>query len=204
MAIIDNHMKIFIQQVLLLIKQYQALLMISTACLTFVMAYGCGYHFRAVDKPAGGGIQSLAIPLIKSTSTSLGFEGDFTTIIREEFARRSKVPLVAREEASAVLIGTVFQIKTEPVSYDIIRTTIEGEETRYEVTNQRWLEIELNAKVVDRASGKPIWQDKKMTERATFVVSTDPLTNRFNQRMAAREMARRFAKRIYLKTMERF
>ena len=178
--------------------------MISLICLTIVVAYGCGYHFRAVDKPVSEGIQSLAIPLIKSTSSSLGFEGDFTTIIREEFASHSKVPLVAREEASAVLIGRVSQIKTDPVSYDIFRTTVQGEETRYEVTNKRWLEIELNAKLIDRASGKPIWQDKKMTERATFVVSTDPLTNRFNQRRAAREMARRFAKRIYLKTMERF
>jgi hypothetical protein len=178
--------------------------MISLICSTIFLAYGCGYHFRAVDKPVGKGIQSLAIPLIKSTSSSLGFEGDFTTIIREEFASYSKVPLVAREEASAVLVGRVSQVKTEPVSYDIFRTTIEGEETRYEVTNKRWLEIELNAKLIDRASGKPIWQDKTMTERATFVVSTDPLTNRFNQRRAAREMARRFAKRIYLKTMERF
>ena len=129
---------------------------------------------------------------------------DFTTIIREEFASRSKVPLVPREEASAIFIGRVSKIKTDPVSYDIIRTTVDGEETRYEVANKRWLEIELDAKLIDRASGKPIWQEMTMTERATFAVSSDPLTNRSNKRKAVQEMARRFAKRIYLKTMERF
>jgi hypothetical protein len=185
-------------------KQYKALLMISPICLTLVLAYGCGYHFRAVDKPVGEGIKGLAIPLIESTSSSMGFEGDFTTIIREEFASRSKVPLVPREEASAIFIGRVSKIKTDPVSYDIIRTTVDGKETRYEVANIRWLEIELDAKLIDRASGKPIWQEMTMTERATFAVSSDPLTNRSNKRKAVQEMARRFAKRIYLKTMERF
>ena len=33
---------------------------------------------------------------------------------------------------------------------------------------------------------------------------TDPLENRYNQRVALEEIARRLAKRVFLKTMERF
>ena len=165
---------------------------------------GCGYHFRASGEPIGVKIQSLAIPLISSTSSSLGFEGDFTAIIREEFVSRSKLPLLPKEEASTVLMGRISEIKTEPVGYTTLETTVQGEKTRYEVTDRRRLRIKLDAKLVERTGGKPIWQAKAMEERATFNVTADPLTNRFNQREAVREIARRFAKRIYLKTLERF
>ncbi|OPX38801.1 MAG: hypothetical protein B1H12_01625, partial [Desulfobacteraceae bacterium 4484_190.2] len=65
-------------------------------------------------------------------------------------------------------------------------------------------EVELNAKLIDRDSGKTIWQAKNMTERAAFEVSVDPLSNRFNQKKALQAIARRLAQRLYLKTMDRF
>ena len=192
------------QKMYLFTKQYKMRLMALSLYLTLALTQGCGYHFRGADKPRDEGFQSLAIPLIQSTSSSLGFEGDFTTIIREEFASRSKVPMLPREEASVVLIGKVSEIRTDPVSYDTFLKTVDGEEIKYSVTNKRWLEIELDAKLIDRVSGKTIWQAGNMAERAAFEVSADPLSNRFNQKKALQEIARRLAKRLYLKTMDRF
>jgi len=191
-------------QMQLFTKRHKALLKVFPLYLALALTQGCGYHFRGADKPRDEGFQSLAIPLIQSTSSSLGFEGDFTTIIREEFASRSKVPMLSREEASVVLIGKVSEIRTDPVSYDTFLKTVDGEEIKYSVTNKRWLEIELDAKLIDRVSGKTIWQAKNMAERAAFEVSTDPLSNRFNQKKALQEIARRLAQRLYLKTMDRF
>lgn len=196
-SIINQKMRLFMQQ-------NKTILMVISLYLSIVLTQGCGYHFRAVDKPNGEGIQSLSIPLIQTTSSSLGFEGDFTTIIRQEFASRSKVPLVSSEEASAVLIAKVYEINTDPVSYNTLRTMVDGEETKYSVTNKRRMRIKLDAKLIDRVSGKPIWQDRDMAEKAIYEVSDDPLTNRYNQRKAFQKMARRFAERFYLKTMERF
>jgi hypothetical protein len=134
----------------------------------------------------------------------LGFEGDFTTVIRDEFLSRSRLPLVAKEEAGAVLIGRISEIETEPVSYETLKTTVNGEETKYEVTVRRRLTIRLDAKLIDSASGNTLWQEKGMEERAAFDETDDPLRNRFNQRGALQEIARRFATRLYLKTIERF
>jgi len=111
---------------------------------------------------------------------------------------------VPRDEAAAVLTGKVYEIRTEPLSYNIIRSTVQGEVITYEVTNSRRLRIKLDARLVDRKTGKVIWADKVMEDKATFEVSEDPMSTRFNQRKALREMARRLAKRIYLKTFERF
>jgi len=80
-------------------------------------APGCGYHFRPTGEPVGIAIDSLAIPLFKSTSVEKGFEADFTRVLREEFASHGKVPLVSEETAQYLLTGRVYDIWTEPVSY---------------------------------------------------------------------------------------
>ena len=75
------------------------------ACYSFL---GCGYHFRADGRPVGIKIESLSIPLIESTSSNIGFEADFTRIIREEFISHAKVPLVSSSKAQAVLTGRIY------------------------------------------------------------------------------------------------
>lgn len=187
-----------------LTSRNRALFFSLTACLILWVLSGCGYHFRATGEPMGIHIPSLAIPLMASASSSLGFEGDFTRVIREEFISHAKVPLVSEDEAAVVLIGEVREIKTEPLSYSLVQNTVQGESVTYEVTDTRWLKIILDARLVDRNTGKVIWKDKAMEEKAIFSVGTDPLTNRYSQRKAAKEIARSLAKKIYLKTMERF
>ncbi|MBW2614604.1 MAG: hypothetical protein JRD02_00295 [Deltaproteobacteria bacterium] len=185
-------------------KQYKALLPILAVLLFLLFAAGCGYHFRGTGKPVGLQIEGLAIPLMESTSSSLGFEGDFTRIIRQEFASHARFPLVSREKASTVLIGKVYDIKTDPYTYNLTQTMVAGEKTNYSTTSARWLKIKLDVKLVDRKTGKIIWHDKKMEEETTFAVGTDPLANRYNERRAVQQIARSLAQRIYLKTMERF
>lgn len=168
------------------------------------MFLGCGYHFRADGRPLGIKIQSLAIPLIESTSSKIGFEADFTRIIREEFISHAKVPLVRRENAQAVLTGRVYDLRTEPLTYNIQEQTVRGQLTTHEVTNRRRLRIKIDIRLTEIGSGEVIWHEKAMEERASFIVENDPLANRFNQQQALKRIARRLAKRIYLKTMERF
>jgi len=76
-----------------------------------------------------------------SPSSNLGFEGDFTMMIRQEFVKHSQVPLVSKDQAAVVLIGRVVDIKTEALSYKITDGT-------FEVTTSRWLKIKLSAKTV--------------------------------------------------------
>ena len=65
---------------------------------------GCGYHLQATDRPMGGlQIDSLSIPLMASPSSSLGFEGYFTKVIRREFLSQSKIPFASKDKAAAVL-----------------------------------------------------------------------------------------------------
>ena len=186
------------------LKPFWIVLVCWFVCLCLGGIPGCGYHLKPTGDLSVVQYQSLAIPLMESSSSFLGFEGEFTRVIREEFAGHAKVPIVPRDEAAAVLTGKVYEIRTEPLSYNIIRSTVQDKVITYEVTNSRRLRIKLDARLVDRKTGKVIWADKVMEDKATFEVSEDPMSTRFNQRKALREMARRLAKRIYLKTFERF
>jgi hypothetical protein len=184
--------------------RFKALLISLPVLLSLSMFMGCGYHFRATGQPIGIRISSLAIPLVTSTSSSLGFEGDLTRIIREEFISHSKIPLVPEREAAAVLVGSVYEIKTEPLSFSLDQKTVDGQVTTHEVTDTRWLKIKLDARLLDKITGQAIWENRSMEEKAVFSVTTDPLANRYNKRKALQEIAESLAKRIYAKTMERF
>jgi outer membrane lipopolysaccharide assembly protein LptE/RlpB len=162
-----------------------------------IMASGCGYQLQATGQPIRISIASMAIPLMESPSSNIGFEGDFTKMIRREFVSHSQVPLVSKEKAAAVLIGKVTSIKTEPLSYRVADNT-------FDVTSSTWLKIKLQAKLVDATTGKIIWNDPNMQEKAAFTVDSDPLRTEYNQRRATKKIAQLLAERIYLKTMERF
>ena len=183
-------------------RRFFTSLLVVTILLVGCM--GCGYHLRATGEPMGIKIESLAIPLMTSTSSNKGFEADFTRIIREEFISHAKVPLLAREKAQAILIGRIYDTRFQPLTYDLQQQTVGGQVTTHEVTSSRRMKVRLDVQLTDRASGKVIWREKSMKEEAGFIVGTDPLANRYYQQQALQKISRRLAKRIYLKTMERF
>jgi hypothetical protein len=182
--------------------RHGTLLLISIASM--LVCIGCGYHFSANGKPVGIEINSIAIPLVTSSSSEKGFEADFTRIIREEFISHSEVSLVETEQADMVLTGRISEIKTQPLSYDSRQYEAGGRVVTHETTNSRRLKIRLDISLVERATGKTIWHDGDMEEDAQFNVETDPITTQYNQQQALIKISRLLAKRIYLKTMERF
>ena len=165
---------------------------------------GCGYHIRANGRPVGIEFSHLAIPLIESHASTLAFEADFTRILRQEFIRHAQVPLVSEERAQMVLSGTIYEITTSSLTYDTQEVSINGETRNYSVTTSRRLKIKLDMRLTERATGKIIWRDREMEEKARFSLGDGPLETRYNRRTALQTIARNLSKRIYLKTMERF
>ncbi|MBW1668716.1 MAG: hypothetical protein JRI79_12630 [Deltaproteobacteria bacterium] len=164
----------------------------------------CGYSLKASGEPVGIELQSLAIPLAKSTSSHLGFESTFTRIIREEFISHARVPLVSESRAQAVLLASIHDIHTDVLGYESRQQNVGGRTVTYAVTNRCQLRVRLSVKLVDRRKGKVIWQEDAMEDKASFAVSEDPLATRYYRDQALMVVARRLAKRIYMKTMERF
>lgn len=165
---------------------------------------GCGYQFRADGEPVGIEIKSIAIPMVESTSSEKGFESDFTTVLRNEFISHARVPLKNKDQASMILQVEIYEVNTQPLTYDTTRTEVSGRVVTHETTSSRRLILRLNASLIDNSSGKAVWNDISMTEEAGFTVTADPLVNRKNQKEALIKIARLLSERIYNRTMERF
>jgi len=182
----------------------QGSLKIITALTLILISAGCGYNFRATGEPVGVSFTSIAIPLFDSTSSDRGFEAEFTEIIRNEFISRSKVPLVSKDRASAVLFGKISAISTQPLTYNSVKKTVNGNTVNYETVGSSKLIVRLSISMKDAATGKTLWQEDSMEESADFKASDDPVQNRYNMDQAIRSIASLMAKRIYLNAMERF
>ena len=98
----------------------------------------------------------------------------------------------------------ITHIFTDPLAYDTQEVTVSGIPSVYRQTNRRRLRLTLDVKMTDRKSGKVIWYEPAMWEQAFFEVTTDPLQTQYNQDQALRQIAKKLAFRIYLKTIERF
>ena len=182
-------------------KSFNSALLLLVCCLMFT---GCGYQFRKAGTPIGVTLDTIAIPLFPTTSSFVGFEADFTRILREEFITHSRVRIVSKENAQAVLSGSISSIITEPLTFSVKKQTIHGFVSTDAITSSREMRVRVEAKLTDRATGTIIWQDGSFIGETTFSVSSDPLRTRHYQRQAFIVIAQDIATRIYSKTMERF
>ena len=181
-------------------RHYQCLSLI----LLLAMSSGCGYSFRADGRPVGIGISSLAIPLIESTSSERGFEGEFTAVLRNAFISHGRVPLENTSEAEMTLKGSVHEIETQPLTYNSVQQAGSGRIFTHETTSSRRLSLKLDIKLIENKTGKIIWHDSSMVEEESFAITADPLVNRHNREEALRKIARLLSEKVYQKTMERF
>lgn len=175
-------------------------LTVIACCITS----GCGYQFRNAGAPIGVTLDTIAIPLFPTTSSFVGFEADFTRILREEFITHSRVRIVSKENAQAVLSGSIYSIITEPLTFSVRKQTIHGFDSTDAVTSSREMRVRVEAKLTDKDTGTIIWQDGSFIGETTFSVSSDPLRTLYYQRQAFIAIAQDIATRIYSKTMERF
>jgi hypothetical protein len=178
------------------------LLLMSLLSGSFIL--GCGYQFRASGEPLGIKLQSLAIPMIQSSSSELAFEAIFTKVFRDTFISQTDVPLLPEGKADAVLAGRIFEIREEPIAFSQTQQNVGDRVTTYSVTSRRQIIITMDAKFTIKATGKVLWHEPAMVERATYSVGTDPLVNRFNEQQAYEAIARLLASRLFLKSTERF
>ena len=165
---------------------------------------GCGYQFRADGVPVGMEIQSIAIPMVESHSSEKGFEADFTAVLRNEFISHSRVPVKNMDQASMILRVQIYEVRTQPLTFNSKYTEGSGTVVTYETTSSRRLILRLNASLIDKSKGNIIWNDSSMTEEARFNVTDDPLVNSKNQREALLKIAGLLSERIYNRTTERF
>ena len=92
--------------------------LLSFLVLLFCLS-GCGYHFPGQAGALPGGVEQLYIPLFVNKTAEPQLEYKMTSRVSEVFSRNSKVSQVEkREQAEAILVGTIRSYQTRALSYD--------------------------------------------------------------------------------------
>jgi hypothetical protein len=179
------------------------------ACLMLLpwFSMGCGYSMSSPAGSAGPavtGISGLAVSMVESPSSNLGFEAEFTRILRKEFISYSGLPIMSERDAPYILECRVEKISTGPRRYRSKRTMLGGEEYNFWRTSLRRMSVDIDARLVEQATGKVIWHADSITETADWNLGADPLAERDAQRAAVRVLAERLAAKLYSRTVDRF
>jgi outer membrane lipopolysaccharide assembly protein LptE/RlpB len=159
--------------------------------LVLLSLSGCGYRFAGAGKlPAG--IGSIFITTLENRTTDPGVESILTRDIIAEFTRNDPNHLAVRENADAVLSGTIDLVRSETISRRNAQSALE-----------RRLFVTVSLMLTDRA-GKVIWSAPGFTANETYRVQDESAATDLTRRGAFAALSPRLAEAVYNRITENF
>jgi outer membrane lipopolysaccharide assembly protein LptE/RlpB len=159
------------------------------SCLLLVSA--CGYQLTGKGTHVPPGISSLAIPTFMNETLEPGIEIPFTQGFLREFIFDSRVKVLGRSEADAVLEGVIKNFRLQSVSYD---------RSGFVLEYQANVTVGLTLK---RKDGEVLWRLDDLSEarwyRASFgetIPSTGGILNEASKNIAVQETGKFMAERV--------
>ena len=125
----------------------------------------CGYHVAGRADLVPKSIQTIAIPAFSNVTTRYKLTDRLAEAMSREFISRTRYHIVADpEQADAVLRGAVLSYSSYPTIFDPVTGRASGVQ----------LQVTLRVSLVERASGKVIFNRPNMDVRERYQISTDP------------------------------
>jgi outer membrane lipopolysaccharide assembly protein LptE/RlpB len=151
--------------------------------MVLMMIWGCGYRFT------GGGdfpfqVKNVFIPVFENRTSETGIERVVTNDFIYELTRSSKVSVVEKEMADAVLWGNITSLSTQTLSRSGTQTPLE-----------RQVRMFLDLKLTD-SQGKVLWAARGFSDDESYEVSKDKFTTEKNKRNAIETLSKRMAEMI--------
>jgi len=116
---------------------------------------GCPYGFSSSLLP--GHIESVAIPLMENRSDRGDLSAALADSLVEAFIDNHTLKVAAEKNADSVLEGAIVEYRREPFTVDASENVLE-----YRV------QIAVEARFVDLRKNKVIWEDKRISQWATY------------------------------------
>jgi outer membrane lipopolysaccharide assembly protein LptE/RlpB len=163
--------------------------------ITALLFASCGYHVAGRGNALPQEWKTIAIPALKNRTSSYRVEQRFTQALVREMISRTKYRVVPEEkDADAVLEGEVSSLQTTPVLFD----PVTARATLMLVT------LTLRVRLVDRSSGKPVYQNSNFVFRNEYAISTDIPSFFQEEGPALDRMSRDFARSLVSALLEKF
>lgn len=156
---------------------------------------GCGYHVSGHADMLPKSVQTIAIPAFKNITSRYKLPERMAGSITREFISRTRYRINADpERADAVLRGSVLR-------YDSYATTFDPATGR---SSSVQVIVLLKLALVERASGKVLWERPSMEVRERYEIGTDLRAYLEESDAAVDRMSRDVARSIVSAVLEAF
>jgi Lipopolysaccharide-assembly len=137
----------------------------ALVALAALLAVACGYHVAGRADLVPKSIQTIAIPAFSNVTTRYKLTDRLPEAISREFISRTRYHIVADPaQADAVLRGAVLSYTSYPTIFDPATGRASGVQ----------LQVTLRVSLVERASGKVLFNRPNLDVRERYQISTDP------------------------------
>ena len=125
----------------------------------------CGYHVAGRADLVPKSVQTIAIPAFSNVTERYKLTDRLPEAISREFISRTRYHIVADPaQADAVLRGSVLSYSSYPTIFDPVTGRASGVQ----------LQVTLRVSLVERVSGKVLFNRPNMDVRERYQISTDP------------------------------
>ncbi len=130
--------------------------------IAMLLLSGCGYHwgYQVLGLPAD--IHTIYIAPFKNPTNELKLGAQITSRLRQEFLRTGGLKLAPKDKADCFLEGRVISVRSTGVAY-----------VRYNVSVERQISARFSARLVDRRTGRVLWQSRGLSRSENFPVGTN-------------------------------
>jgi len=165
-----------------------------SAFLAVLVLAGCGYRFSGTIKSAYPAIKTVYVDVFNNRTGEANVENIFRSAFGSEIVQRGHFRLVSsREEADAVLRGTIADLQTAPLAYKT--GTSFSAEDRITVTLELFFEA--------TAGGKTLWSNSAYAGTVDYLVTAVGATET-GRRNALTKLASDSAEKVYRLMMSDF
>ena len=171
-------------------------LLISGLLLAGLLHTGaCGYQRAGRGARIPSHVKTIAVPVFRSQSTRFRIEQRLAAAITREFLERTRFAITAyREQADAVLEGTVLNAHSRPVAFDL--------NTGRATTLQ--LVVTASVDLRERETGKSIFSNPRYTFREQYQIDPNVVALFEEDEAALERIARDMAQTLVSEILENF
>jgi len=159
--------------------------------ILMIFGLSCGYKFAGSGNLPEG-VQKVSVAIFKNNTAETGLENTFTNDLIYEFIRSGRTVFPDRENADAVISGTVRSIGVASA----VRTDSSS-------STERRVTITVDVKLTAR-DGRVIWSAKDVSEDQTYIVEEDKQATDENKNDAIEYVSKRLAEYVIRRMTDDF
>ncbi len=151
----------------------------------------CGYRFSGGGELPGN-IHKVYISIFENKSGETGIEMLLSNYLVNQFTRFKTVKIVKRDEAEAILTGTIKGTHIRAIAHETPNQPAEESITLY-------IDVEMTS-----PDGRLLWSANDIAATDTYDVAPEKIRTEQNKRSAIAILSERAAERIYYRLTDQF